>query len=89
MREARSGQGAQVIGLDLGWNLLRHGLPGIRGHSMILTGVVVTAAFSRRLPGQFRNYCGLIKIAVWFSLGENHGKAYRFGLRQLRTALPR
>ena len=35
---------------------------------------------------QFRNYCGLIKIVkVWFSLGENHEKAFASVLHQLRN----
>ena len=35
---------------------------------------------------QFRNYCGLIKIPeVRFSSEENHERAYRFGLHQLRN----
>jgi hypothetical protein len=35
-----------------------------------------------QLPGPNKD------LKVWFSLGENHEKAYRFGLHQLRTAPP-
>jgi hypothetical protein len=45
---------------------------------MILTGGVVTAAFSGHLLGQFSQLLWPDKDReVWFSLGENHGKAYR------------
>jgi len=65
------------------------GLMAYRAHQNAEQSLGKNRARHAESLDQFRKYCGLDKDSeVWFSLGENHGEAYRFGLRHSRNCYP-